>query len=200
MPRIKCDTRKEDPRYMPSSDWSELNKWAGLSKGSKVLDAGCGSFARDYIALHGMGCEVYGIDISGEAIEAAKAKLKKDGIPDRLKEGDIKNIPFPSGEFDFVYANAIPVNGTEDGWKDVCRVLKEGGKAYITLIQEATHLNPGQEKYDFSYGTNEIMGWFPPGDKEYRIGFQELQPRPGMEQTNRGMRLTKKLLVKIEKL
>jgi ubiquinone/menaquinone biosynthesis C-methylase UbiE len=149
-----------------------------------------------------MGCEVYGMDSRMSALRKAKAKLKEDGIPDRLEKGDIKEMKFPSGEFDFVHANAIPAKTTENGWNDVLRILKPGGKAYITLIQEAYHLNrrPMCGKFDFSYGTEEVLGWFPFGDKNYKIEFQELYPRPANEETSIGPRLTTKLLVKIEKL
>ena len=201
MPIFRYNTRAEDPRYLPSADWNALSEWAKLGPGSKVLDAGCGQFARDYIALHGMGCEVYGMDKRISSIRKAKAKLRKEGIPERLVKGDIKELPFFGEKFDFVYANAIPASGTEDGWKDVFRVLKKGGKAYITLIQEASHLKKGRpERFDFSYGTEEIMRWFQAGNESYKIEFEKVQPRPSTEETSIGARETKKLLARIEKL
>jgi SAM-dependent methyltransferase len=195
---------KEDGRFKPSSEWDVLKEWAGLAEGSRVLDAGCGRFARDYIALHERGCKVYGMDIDEGALKKAKEELEKRGIPARLVKGDIKNgFPFyhekyGGRKFDFVYACAIPAKGTGEEWKDVYRLLENGGKAHITLLQEVFHLNPGCEEYDFGYKTDEIKGWFENGNHGYKIEFEELPE--ATEECERGPRLTKKLLVKIENL
>jgi ubiquinone/menaquinone biosynthesis C-methylase UbiE len=78
---------------------------ADLKKGQKVLDIGCG---RGELILHAalVGCSVFGVDYSKDAIALAKETVKD--FSDRQKrkiklfQADAKDLSFPKGTFDLI--------------------------------------------------------------------------------------------------
>lgn len=89
--------------YMPG-------RWAPVAKamidhyhikpGDKILDVGCGKgFLLYEITLLVPGIEVYGLDISGYAIEHGKEEIK-----DSIQLGNANSLPFTDEYFDLVYS------------------------------------------------------------------------------------------------
>ena len=187
----------EDGQLKPSSNFEEFYQWAGLGPGKKVLDLGCG-YGRNYIAFNEKGCKAYGLDLSEEALSHAKKSLGGNGTSIRLVKGDIGSLPFRDGSFDTVYANAIPAKDVIDKFNGLSRLLRNGGKAYIKLIQGVEHQDtvehPEYKALDFMHSLEEIKGWF---DRDSGIIFEELFP--AMEQGENGFQLTYKAVVRIEK-
>ena len=72
----------------------------GIKPGDKILDVGCGKgfLLFDFTKVV-PGVEVYGLDISGYAIENSKEEIK-----DRLQVGNAIKLPFEDHSFDFVYS------------------------------------------------------------------------------------------------
>ncbi len=70
-----------------------------LSGQSRVLDIGCGAGAFLNSVKIDKGCEVYGVDISENAVRQAKTTFGLD-----IFEGDITQAPLPDSSFDVVTA------------------------------------------------------------------------------------------------
>lgn len=79
------------------------------------------------------GAEVYGLDISNYTVESAKKTFEEYNLKANLIQSDIRNIKFPSNEFDFVYTMGTieHIPDYEKALKEIYRVLKPGGKAII---------------------------------------------------------------------
>ena len=85
-------TKKEQKRRI------KLLKTAGLRIGSKVLDFGMAS--GDFCRAAKAQFEVYGLDISKDAVE--KGKIELPDIADRLFLYDTKKLPFQDNYFDAI--------------------------------------------------------------------------------------------------
>tara|TARA_B100001248_G_scaffold260540_1_gene249064 strand:+ start:81172 stop:81837 length:666 start_codon:yes stop_codon:yes gene_type:complete len=69
-----------------------------LKAGDKILDVGCGKgFLLHDFSLVVPGIEVYGLDISGYAIENAKEEVRGN-----IQQGHAKQLPFEDNSFDLV--------------------------------------------------------------------------------------------------
>ncbi|MCL4364252.1 class I SAM-dependent methyltransferase [Patescibacteria group bacterium] len=81
----------------------QLEKFIGfLPRSARVLDVGCAS-GRDTKAIHDLGFQVVGIDISTKLLEMAKKNY-----PDlTFIKADALNLPFVKNEFDGIFANAV---------------------------------------------------------------------------------------------
>ena len=106
-----------------------------LSLVGKALDAGCGS-GRYTIALKKLGCkQVYGVDISQNSIEFALSKnpFQNNGV--EFRQGSVLDLPFEDNSFDFVFSNGVLHHtlSTEQGLKEIRRVLKPGGYCWLYL-------------------------------------------------------------------
>ncbi|KAJ1982530.1 Delta(24)-sterol C-methyltransferase [Dimargaris xerosporica] len=108
-----------------------LAKLAGLDKGTKVLDVGCGvgGPAREMIRF--TRCHVTGINNNDYQIERARQYAKKFGQEDHCEfvKGDFLQMPFPDNSFDAVYAIEATCHAPEleKVYSEIFRVLKPGG-------------------------------------------------------------------------
>ena len=72
----------------------------GIKAGDRILDVGCGKGFLLYDFTQVVpGVEVYGIDVSGYAIDRAKEEVR-----DRVQVGTAASLPYQDGEFDLVYS------------------------------------------------------------------------------------------------
>lgn len=106
-----------------------------ITKGSKILDIGCGS-GRFSINAAKMGFDVLGLDITPEAIEACKLRAKREKTKARFMVHDITDGP-PGGQFDYVFCprfviNAIPTDKyRRKAIESMYRACKPGGAVLI---------------------------------------------------------------------
>jgi ubiquinone/menaquinone biosynthesis C-methylase UbiE len=102
----------------------------------KVLDAGCGN-GRHVVFFAEQGFDVYGIDISEEAIKIANAWLTKKGLKAYLEVGDVEKLPFKDDYFDLVIScevlDHIPFPKAKRAMREIRRVCVPGGYIFITL-------------------------------------------------------------------
>lgn len=104
-------------------------------KNKIVMDMGCGS-GRYSLALSGLGAKkVYALDLSERSYEPAKAIALKKKLRIRFLEGDFLKLPFPDNFFDFVFCNGTlhHSRSIEKGLRELKRILKLGGKAFLYL-------------------------------------------------------------------
>ena len=102
----------------------------------RILDAGCG-IGRYAVFFAEQGFDVYGMDISKEAIEIADAWLAKKGLKADLRVGDVEKLPFDDEFFGVVISDGvldhIPFSNAKKAIKEIERVLAPNGYIYITL-------------------------------------------------------------------
>ncbi len=103
-------------------------------KPGKVLDLGCGN-CRNLLPFYERKFDCYGIDFSINMIKEARKFAFKKNMKVNLKKADIARLPFKGNSFDYIIAFAVlhHLKNPEEGIKEIHRVLKINGKAYISV-------------------------------------------------------------------
>lgn len=105
-----------------------LDKNNKITKGKKLLDVACGNGV--FLGKCAQSdLEVFGLDISSEAIEIAKKFIKEDN----LTIGDAEKMPYPDEKFDYVacLGSLEHFPHPDKGIREMSRVLKKDGLAII---------------------------------------------------------------------
>ena len=116
---------------------------AGIKKGERVLDVGCGTGTLTIAAKRQTGPtgEVHGIDPSVEMIAVARQKAAKAGVDAQFQTAVIEKLPFPDGHFDLVLSSLmlhhLPADVKRAGFAELRRVLKPGGRFLAVDIAES---------------------------------------------------------------
>jgi SAM-dependent methyltransferase len=107
---------------------------------ARFLDLGCG-IGRHVIYCHDMGLDAYGVDLSDEAIGVAREWAARRGLAhpiDRIRQGDIRALPWPDGHFDYVVSHGVldsmPFSIAREACVDVARVMTAAGRFYCDVI------------------------------------------------------------------
>lgn len=99
--------------------------------GSKVLESGCGA-ARYVRYLQDRGWRTVGLEFSAHTV-----RMVHEVWHDlKVVQGDAANSPFPEGHFDAVLSLGVIEHfpeGPAAPLRDICRVLRPGGIAIITV-------------------------------------------------------------------
>ena len=146
-------------------------KLPDLPAGSRVLDLGCGN-GRILAAAGERGWEIAAADISGHAVQIAKAATK--GIADtEFLVADAGSLPFRESSFDAVIAWHVLGHGEETDRtkmiRELARILNEDGKIFFR----------GFSRDDMRYGkgTATEPGTFIRGDGILTHYFSEEETR-----------------------
>jgi ubiquinone/menaquinone biosynthesis C-methylase UbiE len=104
-----------------------------LPQGSSVLEVapGPGYFC---IELARLGTyAISGLDISRTFVKMAAKKAEAAGVTVAFNQGSASNMPFPRGSVDFLLCRAAFKNFAKpvDALREMCRVLKPGGRGLI---------------------------------------------------------------------
>jgi ubiquinone/menaquinone biosynthesis C-methylase UbiE len=94
-------------------------------KGPKVLDIGCGP-GDLAIALARRGHHVTAVDISGVAIDQARAKAAREGVNVRFEVRDAARLSLPSAPFDSIFDSGL--------LHSLNRYQPDGTEAYLALL------------------------------------------------------------------
>jgi SAM-dependent methyltransferase len=103
----------------------------GITKGTRVLDLGCGDGTTALPAAR-LGAEVLGVDIASNLVEAGNRRARAEGLTNvRFQEGDASNLSgLADGSFDLVVSifGAMFASRPFDVAKEVVRVVRPGGR------------------------------------------------------------------------
>jgi ubiquinone/menaquinone biosynthesis C-methylase UbiE len=118
----------------------------------QVLDVGCGhGLMAIGAAKHLTSGKAVGIDIwqtedqAGNSAEATRANVECEGVTGRveLRDADARALPFADGSFDVILSswalhNIYDQAERQKAVREICRVLKPGGRVAVTDIRHAS--------------------------------------------------------------
>lgn len=108
----------------------------------KILDCGAGGPVPPLTLFHQHGFEGWGIDMSPEQLGRARQFCQEQGIELNLREGDMRQLPFEEGAFDYVYEHYsmchLSKEDTALAVSEMYRVLKRGGLCFLGVISVDT--------------------------------------------------------------
>lgn len=143
----------------------------------KLLDVACGTGDFAIAASRAGVKKVIGIDISANMVEIGCKKVCELGLENRIKliNGDSEHIDFPDNTFDAVTV-AFGVRNFEHlelGLKEMCRVLRPGGKVIILEFSMPERF-PMKQLYKFYFRRilPTIGGWIS-GNKDAYVYLPE---------------------------
>lgn len=116
----------------------ELVELCGIGEDTYVLDVGCGVGATACHLAKRHAARVLGVDISGEMIDWAKRRAKREGVEHgvEFRVADAQSLPFESALFDVVISESV-LSFIEDKRRalgECVRVVKPGG--WVGLNEE----------------------------------------------------------------
>jgi len=142
IPALKYDWLT--PLYDPLVRWTlrestfkrHLVKQAGIDRGHRVLDLGCGTGTLTLlIKSHYPKAEVFGLDADPKVLAVARAKAAKAGLIVRLDHGMAFELPYPDASFDRVISSLLFHHLTRENkertLKEIFRVLRQGGELHV---------------------------------------------------------------------
>jgi ubiquinone/menaquinone biosynthesis C-methylase UbiE len=106
-------------------------------KGKKVLEIGVG-FGTEIINYARNGANVFGIDLTYNAIKMTNKRFKQENLKGTFKQANFKNLPFRDCSFDLVVSWGVLHHSkeTQQGINEIFRVLKPGGRFIIMLYHK----------------------------------------------------------------
>jgi len=122
-----------------------------IKEGDIVLDLGSGAGFDCFLAAKKVGesGKVIGVDMTEEMIDKARMNAEKHGYKNvEFRLGDIENLPVDSDCIDVAISNCV-INLAPDKlkvFKEVYRVLKVGGKMYLSDIVLLKNLSETQRE------------------------------------------------------
>jgi SAM-dependent methyltransferase len=118
--------------------WEAVLDAARVGKGTRLLDAGCGSGGASVLAAE-RGADVSGLDASGPLIEVAREQ-----VPDAdFRVGEMEELPYGDGAFDAVVAISS-LQYTEDKQRalgELVRVCTSGGRVVVAMFDSPDKLD-----------------------------------------------------------
>jgi len=143
---------------------------ADVQQRLQVLDVACGTgdFTIEIARNVAEGSKIIGIDLSEGMMKVGREKIAASGVDALLEYGDCEALDYPENNFDRISVG-FGVRNFEHldlGLKEMCRVLKPGGKLVIL---------------ELSVPSNPIIRWC------YKLYFLNILPMiGGMVSGNRG--------------
>lgn len=136
----------------------EMARACMIGPHAKVLDIGGGRGTTACYLARTFACEVVGIDVSPDMVEAAQRQVRREGLESRvsIQLADAHSLPFESGSFDAVLIECVTTLLDRDrAFQEFSRVLKAGG--YLGDLEMTYQKEPSAE---FSQTLADAWGGF----------------------------------------
>lgn len=106
-------------------------------RGKRVLEIGVG-VGTDCMQYAKNGAEVYGIDLTKNAVEVTRRNLRLHGLTGNFSTCDAENLKFKDNFFDLVFSFGVlhHTPNPEKVVKEIFRVLKPGGRAIVMFYSK----------------------------------------------------------------
>lgn len=109
---------------------------AGLARGQRALDLGCGTGTLTLLAKRQHpGVAVFGLDADPQALAIARAKAARAGLAPMFDEGLATALPYPDDFFDRVLSSLVLHHLTRDEKRralaEAFRTLRPGGELHV---------------------------------------------------------------------
>ncbi|MFJ8237489.1 class I SAM-dependent methyltransferase [Ureibacillus sp. NPDC094379] len=129
-----------------------------INRTSHILDVGCGTGQTAAYLAHKYEAKVTGIDINPTMVEKAKRRMKTNHLIVKIIQGSVEKLPFPDHHFDYIVSESVLsfVNKPR-ALKEICRVLKNGGRL-IAIEQTITQQLKEKEENEIKqfYGFHSL--------------------------------------------
>lgn len=132
---IELDRYTKEPEILSFADFKS-------GKDKKVLEVGVGA-ATDFLQWAKNGAELYGIDLTPEAVSHAEHRLQLYNLAAKeIRVSDAENLPFQDNFFDIVYSWGVIHHSpdTPKALSEIIRVLKPSGKAKLMVYNRKSVL------------------------------------------------------------
>jgi ubiquinone/menaquinone biosynthesis C-methylase UbiE len=122
--RFRYETEWHIPEFVPFA----------AMRGQRVLEIGCGNGA-DGVMFAQHGADYTGVDLTEAAVAATRKHFAVLDLPGKFQTADAEQLDFPADSFDVVYSYGVLHHTPEPARaiREVQRVLKPGGRAYVML-------------------------------------------------------------------
>lgn len=108
----------------------------------RILDCGAGGTLPPLALFAQHGYQTWGIDISEEQLQRALDFCQETGLEINLRQGDMRELPFEEGFFDYVYEHYamchLSKSDTQKAINEMERVLKPGGMCFLGVVSIET--------------------------------------------------------------
>jgi len=166
-----------EPAKLVPSDWEKFDRpggagsayltsvrWLGGLDGKTVLDYGCGTGWFSVILAKRGASRVDAVDISGEAIEQAKATAQANAVADicSFTRGSCYGMPFEDETYDVVGGQAIlhHLRDKEAAGRELHRVMRAGAKAiFYEPLGNSHAFEWFRQRLPFASDTDEADHW-----------------------------------------
>jgi ubiquinone/menaquinone biosynthesis C-methylase UbiE len=119
---------------------------AGIGKGERVLDVGCGTgiVARRAAARVGGGGHLAGLDLNEGMLRVARRVSQGLRPPIEWRRGDALALPFADGSFDAVVCQQALqfFPDPEKGLREMRRVTAAGGRVAVAVLRDVRYSPP----------------------------------------------------------
>jgi SAM-dependent methyltransferase len=176
----------------------ELANAAGLQPGTRVLDAGCGLGGACRLLAAEFGCDVTGIDITGDYIRTAEklSVLTSLQHSTRFVQGSVLALPFADNSFDVVWTQHVQMNIADKKtfYGEINRVLTRGGRfIYYDILGKAEPVH-----YPVPWATDAAISFLITPQQLHSLltetGFQRIQIK---DETAQGIHFFNTLFTRI---
>lgn len=138
-----------------------LCRLAAIAPGMRVLDAPCG-LGRHAVLLAEAGAAVTGVDITGQAVAAARREARRRGVSARFLRGDARRVHVRDADVAVCLGNSLGYGGHEDATAMVAALagsLRWGGRLVLELgatVECAPPAPPSEARHSAGGVTMEL--------------------------------------------
>ena len=140
----ECGLEVLHPGGMEKTD--EMARACGVGPNTKVLDIGGGRGATACHLARKYGCEVVGVDVVSDMVEAARQRVREEELEHLVdfRMADAHDLPFEDESFDVVLIECVTTLLERDrAFREFRRVLKKGG--YVGDLEMTYQSEPTEE-------------------------------------------------------